>query len=48
MFISQNNNIIQIYSNGFGTGNPSISIRGAASPTDVIELFLFHFVIGMW
>ena len=48
MFIRKNRDMIQIYSNGYGTGNPEVSIRGSASTKDVIELFLIYFLIGMW
>ena len=49
MCIRKNRDMIQIYPNGYGVGNPSISIRlrREASAWDVIELFLFYCVIGM-
>ena len=49
MCIRKNRDMIQIYSNGYGTGNPTISIgiRGGASAWDMVELFLFYCVIGM-
>ena len=38
--------MIQIYSNGYCTGNPNISVQGAAGTRDIIELFLLSLKAG--